>query len=72
MQMNDCNELEYGNYKCQKGGKGEEERLLKRLVTVTANNQNIRNHEVLVTMLGRKEVRVRVSMGGAKKKRRIG
>ena len=45
---------------------------MKRLITLTANNQNKRKHEVLVAMLGRKEVRVRVSMGVAKKRRRIG
>ncbi len=37
--MNNGNELEYGNYKFQKGVKGEEERLLKRLMTLTTNNQ---------------------------------
>jgi hypothetical protein len=39
MKMNNGNELEYGNYKFQKGVKGEEERLLKRLMTLTTNNQ---------------------------------
>ena len=40
---------------------------MTRLITLTANNQNKRKHEVLVAALGRKEVRVRVSMGAAKK-----
>jgi hypothetical protein len=72
MKMNDDNELEYGIYKFQKGGEGEEERLLKWLITLTANNENKWKHEVLVATLGRKEVGVRVSVGGARKRRHIG
>ncbi len=45
---------------------------MKQLITLTANNQNKRKHEVLVATLGRKEVRVRVSVGAAKKRRHIG
>jgi hypothetical protein len=68
MKMNDGDELEYGSYKFQKGNKGEEVRLLKRLITLTANSQNKKKYEVLVAMLGRKEVRVKVSVGAAKKR----
>ncbi len=45
---------------------------MKQLITLTANNQNKTKHEVLVATLGRKEVRVRVSVGAAKKRRPIG
>ncbi len=45
---------------------------MKWLVTLTANNKNKKKHKVLVATLGRKEVRVRVSVGWAKKKRCIG
>ncbi len=71
-ENDDGNELEYGNYKFQKGSKGEEKRLLKQLITLTANNQNKRNHEVLVATLYRKDVRVRVSVGATQKRRHIG